>query len=136
MTTDSTSTDQAASPLGSASSEGLGLAPERDAHQQLAAILLATPEALQELLQLPAGAYIDSVYAPHDRPGMLELRIRGAGWRWAVGQAILRTTPTVTQHHADDGAVIARVVDWGFPGDHTTPNAEVTGLGRNRSSDD
>lgn len=84
----------------------------------LAAILLATPEALQELLQLPEGAYIDSVYSPHDRPGTLELRIRGAGWPCNLGQSIPRTTATVTLQRDAEGRELARVVDWGLPGSH------------------
>lgn len=112
-------------PDGSALSEGLGpLQPERTDTQRLAAILLATPEALQELLQLPLGAYIDSVYAPHDRPGMLELRIRGAGWACDLGQTIPRTSATVTLQRDADGRELARVVDWGLPSSHERPNVK------------
>lgn len=39
MTTEHTSTDQAASPLGSASSEGLGLAPERAGQPRMMTII-------------------------------------------------------------------------------------------------
>ena len=100
------------------------LQPERADTQRLAAILLATPEALQELLQLPEGAYIDSVYSPHDRPGTLELRIRGAGWPCELGQSIPRTTATVTLQRDDHGRELARVVDWGLPSDHERHNAQ------------
>jgi hypothetical protein len=99
------------------------LQPERTDTQRLAAILLATPEALQELLQLPQGAYIDSVYSPHDRPGTLELRIRGAGWPCNLGQSIPRTTATVTLQRDAEGRELARVVDWGLPSSHERHNA-------------
>ena len=101
------------------------LQPERTDTQRLAAILLATPEALQELLQLPLGAYIDSVYVPHDRPGMLELRIRGAGWACDLGQTIPRTSATVTLQRDADGRELARVVDWGLPSSHERPNVRA-----------
>lgn len=101
------------------------LQPERDDTQRLAAILLATPEALQELLQLPLGAYIDSVYSPHDRPGTLELRIRGAGWACDLGQTIPRTTATVTLQRDADGRELARVVDWGLPSNHERHNVRA-----------
>lgn len=100
------------------------LQPERTDTQRLAAILLATPEALQELLQLPEGAYIDSVYSPHDRPGTLELRIRGAGWPCELGQSIPRTTATVTLRRDDEGRELARVVDWGLPDRHERHNVK------------
>jgi hypothetical protein len=89
--------------------------PERDDPQPLAAMLVITPEALQELLRLPTGAYIDSVYSPHDRPGTLELRIRGAGWACTLGQRIRRTTVTVTVQRDAEGREMARAVDWGLP---------------------
>lgn len=100
------------------------LRPERDDTQQRAAILLATPEALQILLQLPPGAYIDSVYSPHDRPGTLEMRIRGAGWPCALGQTIPRTTATVTLQRDEDGRELARVIDWGLPSNHERHNVQ------------
>lgn len=101
--------------------------PERTDPQRLAAILLATPEALQELLQLPEGAYIDSVYSPHDRPGTLELRIRGAGWPCELRQSIPRTTATVTLQRDNDGRELARVVDWGLPSSHERHNVALSG---------
>lgn len=81
----------------------------------LAAILRATPEALTYLLQLPAGAYIDSVYAPHDAHGVLEFRIRGAGWPIVAGAIINRATAIVRQDYSEDGTVMRRCIDWGLP---------------------
>ncbi len=100
------------------------LQPGSHGPQRLAAILLATPEALQELLQLPQGAYIDSVYSPHDRPGTLELRIRGAGWPCNLGQSIPRTTAIVTLQRDAEGRELARVVDWGLPSSDERHNAD------------
>lgn len=100
--------------------------PERTDTQRLAAILLATPEVLQELLQLPLGAHIDSVYSPHDRPGTLELRIRGAGWAYNLGQVIPHTTATVTLQRDAEGRELARVVDWGLPSSNEQHNTFLT----------
>jgi hypothetical protein len=99
------------------------LKPERSDTHRLAAILLCTPEALQELLQLPDGAYIDSVYSPLDKPGTLELRIRGAGWPCELGQLIPRTTATVTRTLDAGGLETARTVDWGLPSS-SEPNTD------------
>jgi hypothetical protein len=44
---------------------------------QRVAILDCTVEALESILQLPAGSHIDGIYAPLDVPGTLQLRIRG-----------------------------------------------------------
>lgn len=66
-------------------------------NNNLGAILLITPEVLAQLLQLPEGSYIDSAHAPHDRPGMLELRIRGAGWPVLPGGRLTQVTGIVTR---------------------------------------
>ena len=62
-----------------------------------AAILLIDPEVLAQLLQLPEGSYIDSAHVPHDRPGVLELRIRGAGWPVLPGTRLTAVRGTVTR---------------------------------------
>jgi len=79
------------------------------------AIFQVTPEVLAEMLQLPPGAYIDSVHAPHDKPGTLDLRIRGAGWPTRPGMVIMRTTGTITRHTAADGSELRHEIDWGTP---------------------
>lgn len=94
--------------------------PAPATRHELAAILRVTPEALAALLQLPPGAYIDDVYALHDTPGVLELRVRGAGWPSRPGQLLERRGGMVTQHYADDGSVTKIVIDWGLPSG-TTP---------------
>lgn len=88
---------------------------------ELAAILQIDPPALRELLQLPKGAYLDDVQVPHDRPGMLELRIRRAGWPTVPGEMLRRTIGTVTVTRDADGRVLTRTVDWGLPSDSNTP---------------
>lgn len=77
-----------------------------------AALLLVTPELLSYVLQLPAGSYIDSAQVRNDRPGTLELRIRGAGWQVVPGNLLTATTATITMLHTTRPPV---VIDWGLP---------------------
>lgn len=79
----------------------------------IAALLQIAPATLRELLQLPDGAYVDDVHAPHDKPGMIEIRIRGAGWPTMPGEMLRRTIGTVTVTRDDAGRELARTVDWG-----------------------
>jgi len=51
----------------------------------LGAIFEATHETLTTLLQLPAGSHVDAAWTPFDRPGVLLLRVRGAGWPQKAG---------------------------------------------------
>ena len=88
---------------------------EQQDQAELMAIFQATPEALTELLQLPAGAYIDGVQAALDRPGVLDVRIRGAGWPTRPGMVIMRTLPTVTKNFPDSGGPPRISIDWGVP---------------------
>lgn len=80
-----------------------------------AAILVATPEALAELLQLPEGSHLDAVWAPHDQPGVLHLRIRGAGHPFRLGQHLVHTVGRVTRQATTDGQPGPMVIDWGLP---------------------
>mgnify|MGYP001158033549 FL=1 len=91
-----------------------------------AALLVLSPEILAELLQLPDGCHIDHATAPHDQPGVLHLRVRGAGWPTKAGWLLPQVRGTVTRHHAEDGSVLRQTIDWGFPKDEG-PNAELTG---------
>jgi len=81
----------------------------------LAFIAVVTPEALAELLQLPAGSQVDACVSPHDQPGVLHLRIRGAGWPTRAGMFLPRTRATITDHRAENGELLRRVVDWHMP---------------------
>ena len=87
-----------------------------------AALLVLSPEILAELLQLPDGCHIDHATAPHDQPGVLHLRVRGAGWPTKAGWLLPQVRGTVTRHHAEDGSVLRQTIDWGFPKDEG-PNA-------------
>lgn len=80
-----------------------------------AAILQIHPAELRELLQLPDGATLDRIEVPHDRAGLLEMRIRGAGWPTVPGEMLTRTRGTVTALRDADGRVVARTVDWYLP---------------------
>lgn len=80
------------------------------------AILWIAPEVLCELLQLPPGAYIESVNVPHNQPGRFELKIRGAGWRTPLGCVIPYTTGIIRMQTTEKPVP---VIDWGLPGaDH------------------
>ncbi len=120
MTEETTSAPAAERRDGSALSEGLGAGAEaRDAapHDNigLAALLVLSHEMLAELLQLPAGCHIDHAVAPHDKPGVLHLRVRGAGWPTKAGWTLPEVRSTVTRYYADNGAALRQVIDWGFP---------------------
>ncbi len=122
---------EAGRPLRLGSTEGLGAGSEaRDAapHDDIgqAALLVLNQEFLAELLQLPAGCHIDGAVAPHDQPGVLHLRVRGAGWPTKAGWMLRQARGTVTRYHAEDGSVLGQVIDWGFPKTEA-PNARVTG---------
>lgn len=80
-----------------------------------AALLVLAPEVLADLLQLPPGCHIDGAVAPHDQPGVLHLRVRGAGWPTKAGWLLPQVRGTVTKYHAEDGSVLRHVIDWGLP---------------------
>lgn len=84
-------------------------APER------AAILRVSHEILAQFLQLPEGAYIDAVFAPYDAPGVIELRIRGAGWPITLGQIIPRASGIVHMTIDEDAPSKIVSIDWGLP---------------------
>ena len=79
------------------------------------AILVATPEAVASMLQLPEGCHIDAVWTPHDKPGVLHLRVSGAGWDVPLGCTLPQSIGKVTNHYGDDGQLVRSVVDWGLP---------------------
>jgi hypothetical protein len=80
-----------------------------------AALLVVNEAILADLLQLPAGCHIDSVTAPHDQPGVLQLRVRGAGWLMKAGMVVPKAHGVVIRHYAADGALVRQAVDWGLP---------------------
>ena len=82
---------------------------------ELAALLVATPETLGALLQLPPGAYIDGITAPIENPGTLLLRVRGAGWPMVPGRVIPMAMGHVTRQRHIDGHELVPLVDWKLP---------------------
>lgn len=81
----------------------------------LACIAVVTPAVLAELLQLPAGCQVDACASPHDQPGVLHLRVRGAGWPTRAGMLLPHARATIKDYRADDGELLRRVVDWHMP---------------------
>lgn len=81
----------------------------------LAAILVVNFEWLRIMLQLPKGARIEAVQSPIEQPGIVLLRIRGAGWPCEEGEVIQRTSSHTTCTRLDDGRELAPVIDWGLP---------------------
>lgn len=89
------------------------------------AILRLTPEALAALLQLPQGSYIDAVAAHVEMPGMLHLRVRGAGYEVRPGEVIPRA-PAATVRMLSDGENRWPVIDWHLPEVRITTAAEAS----------
>ena len=79
------------------------------------ALMVLSPEILTALLQLPDGCHIDHATVPHDQPGVLYLRVRGAGWPIKTGLVLPQVCPTVTRHHAGDGSLLRYGINWNFP---------------------
>jgi hypothetical protein len=71
----------------------------------LCAILEVAPDMLAQALQLPPGAHIDAIINQVAQPGMMLLRVRGAGWPTYLGDRIMHTKGTVT----------GGVIDWHLP---------------------
>lgn len=95
------------------SAESHNTAPHEDLGR--AALLVLSPELLTELLQLPPGCHIDSAVAPHDQPGVLHLRVRGAGWPTKAGWLLPQVRGRVTRDSAADGSASRQVIIWDFP---------------------
>lgn len=109
MTTETPQTP--ATPDGAASVLTAGL--EGNARQL--AILQISPELLRELFQLPDGAEVLDLRVPIDYRGLLDVKIAGAGWPTLEGQAIRRTTGTVTREFSAEGVEVRRSINWGLP---------------------
>lgn len=80
----------------------------------LAALVVVTPEILAELLQLPPGCYIDAATAPYNQPGVLHLRVRGAGYPTRAGGLLGHVNGKVTKR-GNEGP--NPVIEWSFPKD-------------------
>jgi hypothetical protein len=77
------------------------------------AILKVTPEAIRELLRLPADATVVGMQVPFDNPGIMEIKVEGAGWDTPEGGLIKRAEDVMVTKQ-DNGAIN---IDWGFPSD-------------------
>ena len=77
-----------------------------------AAVLVVSAPMLASLLQLPEGAEVDAVWVNVDQPGVVRMRVRGAGWRTEPGARLHPSSGTLSRD--EDGRVC---VDWGFPKD-------------------
>ena len=99
--------------LGATGDEAIELAPFVGIGR--AAILVVSPEILSELLRLPQGCHIDAAESPHDKPGVLHLRVRGAGWPMKAGVQLPISRGTITRCFTDDGRELRQLIDWDFP---------------------
>lgn len=70
------------------------------------AILVASPEVITHLLQLPEGARLIGLQVPFDNPGILELKIEGRGWDTQEGSMITK---------APIGKIVDGIIDWNIP---------------------
>lgn len=80
----------------------------------LAALVVVSPEILAELLQLPTGCYIDAATAPYNQPGVLHLRVRGAGYPTKAGGLLPHVTGNIIRRR--NGGPNP-VIEWSFPKD-------------------
>lgn len=80
-----------------------------------AAIVHVPLDLLAQLLQLPAGAHIDSAhYDPADYAS-LRLRVVGAGWIAQPGSILPISGARITEYRDDDGRCFKRVIAWDMP---------------------
>lgn len=77
-----------------------------------AAVLVVSAPHLAALLQLPEGAEVDAVWVNVDQPGVVRMRVRGAGWPTEPGMRLRPTSGTLSRDE------LGRVsIDWGFEKD-------------------
>lgn len=82
-------------------------------HNRLA-ILRVQPETLADLLQLPKGAFIEGI-CTEDHLGVVQLRIRGAGWPVSQGGLIPTAETAVVQTREAKPEDMIYAVDWKLP---------------------
>jgi hypothetical protein len=78
------------------------------------AILRVQPAVLESLLQLPRGAFIEGI-CTEDHMGVIQLRIRGAGWPVSLGGLIPTAEPPVMQTREAKPEDMIHAVDWKLP---------------------
>lgn len=77
-------------------------------------ITRATPEVLAAVLQLPPGAYIDHIAADPLMPGVIQLRVRGAGPEVKVGERLQERIGKIFSRDAVPGDKIDQI-EWVTP---------------------
>jgi len=75
------------------------------------AIITLTPEALRELLQLPDGLTFIEARIPFYTPGVMEVKVEGAGFDTPEGGAIYKSEPAIVTRK-EDGTLD---IDWRLP---------------------
>lgn len=75
------------------------------------AVLTVVPEVLRELLHLPPGTQLVDVRVPFKQPGVLELKIEGAGWDTPEGSVIMHAPAAEITRDELAGFI----VDWKLP---------------------
>ena len=75
-------------------------------------VIEVSPEILADLLQLPAGVFVDAVWQPLDRPGPISLRVTGMGDLTAQGDTLRHVFGVVTRRFNSDGAELKHSINW------------------------
>jgi hypothetical protein len=75
------------------------------------AILTLTPEAIREIIQIPEGSQLAGMYIPFDRPGVVHLKVEGAGWETPEGSPIQYAEGATATR--DENGVLS--IDWKLP---------------------
>lgn len=88
--------------------------PDRSRPAERMAIIRMTPETLAALLQLPAGARVESIEPHATEADVLHLRVRGAGYEVRTGD-LIPYAPHATARMLSDGENRWPVVSWNLP---------------------
>ena len=75
------------------------------------AILILTPQALRDLLCLPNGMTFIEARSPFDTPGVMEIKVEGAGWETPEGASIQRADAAIVTKR-ENGTLD---IDWRVP---------------------
>ena len=75
------------------------------------AIITITPEGLRKLLNLPDNMTFVEARIPFDQPGVMEIKVEGAGWETPEGAMIAKAPPAIMATK-EDGTLD---IDWNVP---------------------
>ena len=75
------------------------------------AVLTLTSEALREILQLPDNTIMVEARIPFLTPGVMEIKVEGAGWLTPECAAIMVAEPAIVTR-LENGALD---IDWRIP---------------------